>query len=161
MFKNTPFEAIAKSMTEGAPKFDITSMQDAMKPMQDNMKQWGDLAQKQVQAAQAALVESVEALKSIKEPLAAFEAMKTSAENGIAVATKNLKEVTALSVSQFKSGIDSLEKAHPAPEAFASVGANLKAAASTMENAMESAMKNGAAAVASATPAAAKKSRAA
>ncbi len=157
MFKNTPFEAIAKTMTDGAPKFNATAMQDAIAPLQDNLKAWGDLAQKQVQAAQAAMTETVESFKSIKEPQAAFEIMKASAESNMAMATKNLKDVTALSVSQFKSTVDSLEKSSPAPDAFASVAKGMKEAATTMENALESAVKSGTAAVASAT--AAKKSR--
>ena len=161
MFTNTPFESAATTMKANAEKFNPAAVQEALKPVMDNLKAWGDLAQKQAQVAQAAVAETVESFKSIKEPQAAFEAMKASAENGIAIATKNLKDVTALGVAQFNSSVDALEKAHPAPEAFANVGKNLKAAASTMENALESAMKNGAAAVAAAPAAAAKKSRAA
>jgi hypothetical protein len=162
MFTNTPFESAAKTMFAGAPKFNPAAMQDAVKPVMDSFKAWGDLAQKQAQVAQAAVAESIEAFKSIKEPQAAFEAMKTSAEIGVTIATKNLKDVTALSVAQFKTGVDTLEKASPAPETFASVGKGLKEAATTLENALESAMKQGAAAVASVAPAAtAKKSRAA
>lgn len=161
MFKNTPFEAIAKTMTDNAPKFNATAMQDAIRPMQDNLKAWGDLAQAQAQAAQTSITEAVESFKSVKEPQAAFEVMKASAENTVAMASKNLKDVIALSVEQFHSGVDAIEKSHPAPDAFAGVAKGMKAAASSMENAVESAMKNGAAAVASATPATAKKSRAA
>lgn len=162
MFKHTPFEAVAKTMTENAEKFNPAAAQEAVKPMMDNLKAWGDLAQKQAQAAQAAVAESVESFKSVKEPQAAFEAMKASAESAMALAAKNLKDATALSTSQFSSGLDAIEKSCPAPEAFANVGKNLKAAAATMENAIESAMKTGAAAIASAAPVAtAKKARAA
>lgn len=147
MFSNTPFEAAAKTMKENAEKFNPAAAQEAFKPVMDHLKAWGDLAQKQAQAAQASITETVESFKSVKEPQAAFEAMKASAENGIAIATKNLKDVTALGVAQFNSSVDALEKAHPAPEVFANVGKSLKAAASTMETALESAMKNGAAAV--------------
>jgi hypothetical protein len=113
----------------------------------EQLKAWGDLAQKQAQVAQAAVTETVESFKSIKEPQAAFEAMKASAENGLAMATKNLKDVTALGFEQFHTSVDALQKAHPAPEVFATVGKGLKSAASTMETAMESAMKTGASAV--------------
>ncbi len=157
MFKNTPFEAIAKTMTDGAPKFNATAMQDAIAPLQENLKAWGDLAQKQAQAAQAAMAETVESFKSIKEPQAAFEIMKASAESSMAMATKNLKDVTALSVAQFKSTVDSLEKSAPASDAFAGVAKGMKEAATTMENALDSAVKSGTTAVASAT--ATKKSR--
>ena len=156
MFTNTSFESIAKTMKENAEKFNPAASQEAFKPVMEQLKAWGDLAQKQAQVAQAAVVETVESFKSIKEPQAAFEAMKASAENGIALATQNLKEVTALGFAQFHTSVDALQKAHPAPEAFASVGKGLKDAASTMENALESAMKNGATAV----KAAAKKPRA-
>ncbi|MEO6319198.1 MAG: hypothetical protein ABIR56_00925 [Polaromonas sp.] len=147
MFSNTPFEAAAKTMKANAEKFNPAAAQEAFKPVMDHLKAWGDLAQKQAQAAQASIAETVESFKSVKEPQAAFEAMKASAENGIAIATKNLKDVTALGIAQFNSSVDALEKAHPVPEVFANVGKSLKTAASTMETALESTMKNGAAAV--------------
>lgn len=145
MFTTTSFEALAKTMKENAEKFNPAASQEAFKPVMEHLKAWGDLAQKQAQIAQAAVAETVESFKSIKEPQAAFEAMKASAENGIAIATQNLKDVTALGVAQFHSSVDALEKAHPAPEAFANVGKGLKSAASSLGNAVESAMKNGAA----------------
>ncbi|MFZ2327294.1 MAG: hypothetical protein WAW73_10275, partial [Rhodoferax sp.] len=80
MFKNTPFEAIAKSMTESAPKFDMAAAQDAFRPVQDNLKAWADLAQSQAAEAQATLMETVEAVKGAKDPQAAFEAFKASSE---------------------------------------------------------------------------------
>ena len=147
MFTNTPFESIAKTMKENAEKFNPAGSQEAFKPVMEQLKAWGELAQKQVKGAQAAVAETVESFKSIKEPQAAFEAMKASAENGIAMATQNLKDVTALGVAQFHASVDALQKAHPAPEAFANVGKGLKEAASTVEKSLESALKNGAAAV--------------
>lgn len=160
MFKNTPFEAIAKTMTESAPKFNPAAMQDAIKPAQDNLKAWADLAQSQAKEAQEAITDTVESIKGIKDPQAAFELMKASAEAGMAMFAKNLKDATSLSFGQFHSTVDAVEKAHPAPEAFASVAKNLKAAATTAENTLESVMEKGAAAVASVAPSAkAKKAR--
>ena len=160
MFKNTPFEAIAKTISESAPKFNATSMQDAIKPAQENLKAWADLAQNQAKEAQAAITETVESIKGIKDPQAAFEIMKASAEAGMAMFAKNLKEATSLSFGQFHSTVDAVEKAHPAPEAFGPVAKNLKAAAATAESTLNSVMKKGAAAVASVAPASkAKKAR--
>ncbi len=160
MFKNTPFEAIAKTMSESAQKFNPTSLQDAVKPAQENLKAWADLAQTQAKEAQAALADTVASIKEIKDPQAAFEIMKASAEAGMAMFAKNLKEATSLSVDQFHSTIDAVEKAHPAPEAFAAVAKNLKAAASTAESTLESAMEKGAQAAASVSSATkAKKAR--
>lgn len=147
MFTNTPFESAAKTMKANAEKFNPAAAQDALKPVMENLKAWGDLAQKQAEVVQAAVAESFESFKSVKEPQAAFEVMKASADKVMAMAAKNIKEVTALSVAQFNSSVDALEKAHPAPEAFAGVAKGLKDAASTVENALESAMKRGAAAV--------------
>lgn len=147
MFTNKSLESAAKTMKDSAEKFNPAAAQEAFKPVMDNLKAWGDLAQQQAQAAQAAVAATVEAFKSIKEPQAAFEAMKASAENAMAMASKNVKDATALSVEQFNSTVDSLEKSSPAPEAFAGVAKGMKDAASTIENALESAMKNGAAAV--------------
>ena len=158
MFKNTPFEAIAKTMSESAPKLNPAALQEAIKPMQDNLKAWADLAQVQAKEAQAVITETVESIKGAKDPQAAFELMKASAEAGMALFAKNLKAATSLSVGQFHSGVDAIEKATPAPEAFAGIAKNLKAAASTAESTLETAMEKGAAAVASATKAT-KKSR--
>ncbi len=154
MFKNTPFEAIAKTLSESAPKFNPAAVQDAVKPAQDNLKAWADLAQQQAAAAQSAITQTVESIKGIKDPQAAFAIMKESAEAGMAMFAKNLKDATSLSFGQFHSTVDAVEKAHPQPEAFASVAKNLKAAASTAENAIDSAMEKGAAMAASVSPAA-------
>ena len=153
MFKNTPFESIAKTITESAPKFNPAAMQDAIKPAQENLKAWADLAQNQAKEAQAAITETVESIKGIKDPQAAFEIMKASAEAGMAMFAKNLKEATSLSVGQFNNTIDAVEKAHPAPEAFASVAKNLKAAATTAESTFDSVLEKSAGAVASASKA--------
>ena len=147
MFTNTSFESIAKTMKESAEKFNPAAAGEAFKPAMDNLKAWGALAQKQAQMAQAAMTQNLESFKSITEPQAAFEAMKTSAENGLAIAAKNLQEVTALGVAQFHATVDAMEKAHPAPEAFANVGKSLKTAASNIEDVLESAVKRGASAV--------------
>jgi len=154
MFKNTPFESIAKTLSEGATQFNPAAVQDAIKPAQENLKAWADLAQKQAAHAQSAIAETVESIKSIKDPQAAFEIMKESAEAGMAMFAKNLQEATALSFGQFHSTVDAVEKAHPQPEAFASVAKGLKAAASTAETAIESAMNQGASLAASVSPAA-------
>lgn len=144
MFKNTPFEAIAKTMQESAPKLNPAAMQDAMKPVQANLQAWADLAQAQAKEAQAALTDTVESIKTAKDPQAAFEVFKASAEAGMAMFAKNLKAAASLSVGQFQSGVDAVEKAHPAPEAFAAVAKNLKAAASTAESTLGSVMEKSA-----------------
>ncbi len=147
MFKNTPFESAAQSMMTSAEKFNPAAAQEAFKPVMENLKAWGDLAQKQAQAAQAAVAESTEAFKNIKAPEAAFEAIKASAESAMAMAVKNLKDATALSTAQFKSTVETLEKTSPAPEAFAGVVKGMKEAVASMETAMDTALKNGAAVV--------------
>jgi len=147
MFTNTAFESIAKTMKENTSKFNSAASQEAFKPAVEQVKAWGELAQKQAQGFQAAAAQTVESFKGLNDPQAAFEAMKASAESSIATATQNLKDVTALGFAQFHSGVNALEKAHPAPEAFATVGKGLKTVASTMEDALESAMKTGAAVV--------------
>jgi hypothetical protein len=158
MFKNTPFESIAKTMSESAPKMTPAAMQEAIKPVQDNLKAWADLAQHQAQEAQAVITETMESIKGAKDPQTAFEVMKASAEAGMALFAKNLSAAASLSVGQFNSGVDAIEKASPAPEAFAGLAKNLKAAANTAESNLATAMEKGAAAVATATKAT-KKSR--
>lgn len=154
MFKNTPFEALAKSMTESAPKIDLATAQEALRPVQDNLKAWADLAQSQASQAQATLMESVEAVKGAKDPQAAFEAFKASSEAAMALFQKNLKDAVALSVTQFHDTVDAVQKAHPAGQNFAPLAKGLKAAASTAESALDSAMEKGASLAASVAPSA-------
>ena len=142
MFNNTSFEAITKTLKENAEKFNPAATQEALKPLMANLQAWGELAQKQAQAAQASVTATVESFKSIKEPQAAFEAMKALAEQNMAAAAKNLKEVTALGVAQFHTSVEAMEKAHPAPEAFAAVSKGMKTAASQVQTAVETAVKS-------------------
>ena len=51
MFTNNPFEAITKTMKENAAKFNPAASQEALKPLMANLQAWGELAQKQAQAA--------------------------------------------------------------------------------------------------------------
>ena len=133
---NAPFESAVKTMFAGAEKFNPVAGYDTVKFLMDNVKAWGELAQAQVHASQAAAAQSVEAFHGIKEPQAAFDAMKSNAEKGIALAVKHVKEATALSVEQFNAGVDMVQERHPAPEAFAQVSNGLKAAASSIESAV-------------------------
>lgn len=147
MSNNTPFATAAKTLQENMQKFNPAATQEAFKPLMGNLQAWGELAQKQAQAAQACIAQTVDSFKSIKEPQAAFEAMKASAEQGIALATQNLKDATALSVAQFTTSIDAMEKAHPAPESIATLTKGMKEAALKIETNLESALDKGAAAV--------------
>lgn len=78
---------------------------------QDNVRAWAHLAQSQGQEAQAVLPETVESIKGIMHPQAAFEIMKASAEVGLALFAKNLKEATSLIVGKFRRTVDAIEKA--------------------------------------------------
>ena len=147
MINKNAFADAAKTMQDNVKKFNPAAAQDAFKPVMENLKAWGDLAQKQAQAAQASMTQTMEAFKGVKEPQAAFEAMKASAENSIALATQNLKDVTALGVAQFTTSIDAMEKAHPAPEAIAGLTKGMKDAAAKIETSVESALDNGTAAI--------------
>ena len=147
MTNSTAFADIAKTMQENMKKFNPAAAQDALKPAMDNLKAWGDLAQKQVQAAQASMTQTMEAFKGVKEPQAAFEALKASAENSMALAAQNLKDVTALGVAQFNTSVDAIEKAHPAPQAIAGLAKGMKDAASNIETSLDTALSNGAAAL--------------
>ena len=88
-------------MTDAASKFNADAMQDAIKPVQDNLKVWADLAQNQAKDAQDAMAETMASIKDIKDPQAAFDIMKASAEAGMAMFAKNLKDATPLSFGQW------------------------------------------------------------
>ena len=141
---NTKIDDIAYTMKENLAKLSPAASQEALAPVMDNLKAWRELIQAQAQTAQAAMAEMVESFKGIKEPQAAFEAMKAAAEQGLALTSQNMKDAMALSFEQFQSGVDTLQKAYPAPEAFAPVAKGLKDAASTMQNVLESAMNKSA-----------------
>ena len=151
MTTNTAFADVAKTMQENMKKMNPAAAQEAFKPVMENLKAWGDLAQKQAQAAQASMTQTMEAFKGVKEPQAAFEAMKASAENSMALAAQNLKEVTALGVAQFNTSVDAMEKASPAPQAIAGLTKGMKDAAAKIESSLETALNTGTAAIQKAT----------
>jgi hypothetical protein len=147
MSNDKSFESAVKTMKSSAEKFSPAAAQEAFQPIMDNFKAWGDLVQEQAQASQAAVAETFEAFKGIKEPKAAFDVMTEFTQNAVARASKNIKDVVALSMAQFKGNVSSLEKNMPASEAFTSIANGLKEAASTVENSMDSAVNDGAAVV--------------
>lgn len=147
MSANTSFDAISNTMKENLARLNPAVSQEALAPVMDNLKAWSELIQAQAQTAQAAMAETVESFKSIKEPQAALEAMKELAERNMAMAAQNLKDVSALGFAQFHANVDALHKVHPAPEAFAPVAKGLKDAASQMENVLESSLNKDSAAV--------------
>ena len=147
MLTNKSFESAQKTIKSSAEKFTPAATQEAFQPMADNLKAWGDLVQEQAQASQAAVTETFEAFKSIKEPKAAFDIMSAFAENLMAMTAKNIKDAVALSVAQFKGNVASIEKNLPASDAVTSIANGMKDAASKMENSVESSVNDGAAAV--------------
>lgn len=152
MFKNTPFESIVQTMSETASKLNPASVQEAIKPVQDNLQAWAELAQSQAKEAQAVLVDTVESVKNAKSPQEALEVFIASAQTGMALFAKNLQEATSLSVAQFHGVVDAVEKNHPAPDAFSPVAKNLKAAATSAENTLDAAVESGTAMAASVAP---------
>ncbi len=147
MNMNQTFESAQKSLQSSAEKFTPEAMQEAFQPFMNNMKAWGELAQQQAQASQKALTETVEAFKNVKEPQAAMEIMGTFAQTLMEMTSKNMKDTVALSVSQFKGNVTSMEKTMPASEAMTSIANNMKDAASKMESSVETSVNEGAAAV--------------
>ncbi|MDQ3059994.1 MAG: hypothetical protein M3R45_10795 [Pseudomonadota bacterium] len=144
---NQSFESAKKTMKSNAEKFGPGAAQEAFQPVMENMKAWGDLVQEQAQASQAAVAQTFEAFKNIKEPQAAFEVMSAFAQNLTAMFAKNIKDAVALSVAQFKGNVGALENTLPASDAVTQIANGLKDAASKMENSMESAVNDGAAAI--------------
>ena len=126
MHTNKSFESAEKTLKSSAEKFTPAAAQEAFQPMVENLKAWGELVQEQAQASQAAVTETFEAFKSVKEPQAAFDVM---------------------SVAQFKGNVVSLENNLPASEAVTSIANGMKEAASKMESSVESSVDDGAAAV--------------
>ncbi len=153
MYAQQPFESFAQSIAVSVPKFDPAVIQASWQQAQDNLKAWGELAQSQAQAAQAAAAETVEAFKGIKDPQAALAVLQSTAASNVALATKHLKAATALSVEQFNAALDSVAKNHPAPEAFAGFAKGLKAAVAAASQSMDAALQSKDQVVAKAAPA--------
>ena len=147
MNMNQTFESAQKSIQSSAEKFTPEAMQEAFQPLMNNMKAWGELVQQQAQASQTVVTETFEAFKNVKEPQAALEIMGTFAQNMVEITSKNLKETVALSVSQFKGNVDSMQKNLPASDAVSSISNSMKDAASKMESNVETSVNEGAAAV--------------
>lgn len=147
MNMNQTFESAQKSIQSSAEKFTPEAMQEAFQPIMNNMKAWGELVQQQAQASQNAFTETFEAFKNVKEPQAAMEIMGTFAQTLMEMTSKNMKDTVALSVSQFKGTVTSMEKNLPASEAVTSIANNMKDAASKMESSVETSVNEGAAAV--------------
>ena len=144
---NQNFESAQKSIQSSAEKFTPEAMQEAFQPIMNNMKAWGELVQQQAQASQTVVTETFEAFKNVKEPQAALEIMGTFAQNLVEMTSKNLKETVALSVSQFKGNVDSMQKNLPASDAVTSIANSMKDSATQMETSVESSVNEGAAAV--------------
>jgi hypothetical protein len=138
---NNPFEAVTKAMMSGATPFTPDAAQDAAKEMMDSLSRWGDLAQSQAQALQAAAMESVAAFQQVREPQAAIEAVKSSAKKGLSLTAKHLQEITALGVEQFVAGVDLLQQRHPAPQTFEPVAKGMKMAAAAVESTVLATLK--------------------
>ncbi|MDB5743351.1 MAG: hypothetical protein JWR68_1666 [Polaromonas sp.] len=147
MPSTTPFDDITKTMKESLAKLSPGVSQEALAPVMDNLKAWSELIQAQAQTAQAAMAETVESFKNIKEPTAAVESVKALAERNMEMTVQNLKAVSALGFAQFQTNVDALQKVHPAPDAFAPVAKGLKDAALKMEDALERTMDKGRTAV--------------
>jgi hypothetical protein len=145
MFEAPSFESL-KALFPKVDGLNPAAAQEAVQPLLDNLKAWGELTQAHAQATQAVALESFEALKAAKEPQAAIEIVKANAEKSIALGVKHAQEAAALSVAQFNAGVDAISAKHPAPEAFAGVAKGLKAAASTAEATLTKTLKSGAAA---------------
>lgn len=138
MPSKTAFDDISNTMKETLAKLSPGASQEALAPLMDNLKAWGELIQAQAQTAQAAMAETAESFQSIKEPTAAAEGIKALAERNMQMTMENLKAVSALGFAQFQANVDALQKVHPAPEAFAPVAKSLKEAASKMEGTLAS-----------------------
>ena len=147
MLTNKSFESAQKTIKSSAEKFTPAAAQEAFQPMADNLKAWGDLVQEQAQASQAAVTETFEAFKSIKEPKAAFDIMSAFSEKLMAMTAQNFQDAIALSVAQFNGNVESLVKNLPASDAVTSIANGMKDAASKMESSVGSAVNDGAAAV--------------
>ena len=146
MNMNQTFESAQKSIQSSAEKFTPEAMQEAFQPIMNNMKAWGELVQQQAQASQTVVTETFEAFKNVKEPQAALEVMGTFAQNLVEMTSKNLKETVALSVSQFKGNVDSMQKNLPASDAVSSIANSMKDSATQLESSVESSVNEGAAA---------------
>lgn len=139
MFKDKPFESIAKIMSSmQTGKFDVELTKAVFQPVQDNLTAWGELARSHGKAAQASFTESLESLKVAKEPQASFLVLKSFTENFFALSVKHIKEAADLGVAQYHSTLENLETDNP--EAFAQVAKTFKNVTESAKKAMDAAV---------------------
>jgi len=110
MFTNNPFEAMVKAMTESLSQFQPAALPDVVEPVRNNVQAWVELAQRQAAQTQAALTETFLSLQNVKDPQAALEAFRNSAEVGLALYANYLKEATELSTEQLYAAVDAVGK---------------------------------------------------
>lgn len=110
----------------GADKFAPEALQANLKPVLEQMQAWADLGKKHFEESRLATEAALKSLTGIKDPQAAVELIKANAQQGLSLASQQLRASADLGVSQFHATLDATTAKLPQADAFAPIAKSLK-----------------------------------
>jgi len=109
-----------------ADKFGPEALQANLKPVLEQMQAWADLGKKHFEESRLATEAALKSLTGVKDPQAAVDLIKANAQQGLALASQQLRASADLGVSQFHATVDATTAKLPQAEAFAPIAKSLK-----------------------------------
>jgi hypothetical protein len=110
----------------GADKFAPEALQANLKPVMEQLQAWADLGKKHFEESRLATESALKSLTGVKDPQAAVELIKANAQQGLALASQQLRASADLGVSQFHANVDATAAKLPQADAFAPIAKGLK-----------------------------------
>ena len=110
----------------GADKFAPEALQANLKPVVEQMQAWADLGKKHFEESRVAAEAALKSLTAAKDPQTAVDLIKTNAQQGLTLASQQLRASADLGVSQFHANVDATASKLPQADAFAPIAKGLK-----------------------------------
>ncbi len=110
----------------GADKFAPEALQANLKPVVEQLQAWADLGKKHFEESRLATEAALKSLTGAKDPQTAVELVKANAQQGLALASQQLRASADLGVAQFHANVDTAAAKLPQPDTFAPIAKGLK-----------------------------------
>ena len=110
----------------GAEKFTPEAFQANLRPVVEQMQAWADLGKKHFEESRLATEAALKSFTGVKDPQAAVELIKANAQQGLSLASQQLRASADLGVSQFHATLDATTAKLPQADAFAPIAKSLK-----------------------------------
>jgi hypothetical protein len=110
----------------GADKFAPEALQASLKPVTEQLQAWADLGKKHFEESRLATEAALKSFTGVKDPQAAVELIKANAQQGLTLASSQLRASADLGVSQFHANVDATAAKLPQPDTFAPIAKGLK-----------------------------------